>query len=264
MKINSIEIKDISGGYLKANIEKEQHIKTLPCLSVVQSLNGYYEIALGKNKPVCTQEGGVFIAPAGVKQDIIHHNGINEFMKAQWVFMNVTINDFFTFEDVFDMPVTLSSKDSESLSELILAIRTTNSTCQKYIAAYQIVEFLIAHSKIKDTIMNNTAAQIKKYISQHYAENITIKALSDIAFCSVPNLYRIFQKYFHLSPHNYINKFRLEKASVLLENSTASISSIAEEVGFEDAAYFSKLFKNNFSVSPQKYRENALLLQIKK
>ncbi|WP_109438203.1 ATP-binding protein [Aquimarina sp. AU119] len=53
----------------------------------------------------------------------------------------------------------------------------------------------------------------------------------------------------------YINTIRLEKAKSLLENTNLNISEVAYEVNFEDVAYFSRIFKKNYSSSPSQYRE---------
>ena len=161
----------------------------------------------------------------------------------------------FDLEDMFDIPLLISAKYQEKLFKLIFTIRNDPSMCQKYAAAYELTDILLAHSSIKNTIFDNQAILLKRHINEHYNEKITKEDLANIAFCSVPNLYRIFQRDFHLSPHNYINKIRLEKASLLLENSNHSIIEISEMVGFDDPVYFSKLFKESYQLSPKKYRK---------
>ena len=211
MEIKSIDIKNIRGGCLKGNHENIQHIKSLPCLSVVQSVCGYYEIGLDGETPDVTEEGGAFVAPAGAMQNITHHNGAGGIMEAQWVCMKIIVNDMFDLEDMFDIPLLISAKYQEKLFKLIFTIRNDPSMCQKYAAAYELTDILLAHSSIKNTIFDNQAILLKRHINEHYNEKITKEDLANIAFCSVPNLYRIFQRDFHLSPHNYINKIRLEK-----------------------------------------------------
>lgn len=261
MEIKSIDIKNIMSGSQKGNHENIQHIKSLPYLSVVQSVYGYYEIGLDGEIPRTTEEGGAFVAPAGAMQNITHHNGAGGNMESQWVFMKIIINDLFDFQDFFDIPLLISAKYKEKLFGLISNIRNSPNICQKYAAAYDLTDILIAHSSIKNTTFNNTAIFLKKHIEEHYSEKITIEDLANAAFCSIQNLYRIFQKNFHLSPHNYINKIRLEKASVLLENSERSVTEISEAVGFDDPAYFSKLFKKRYQLSPKKYRECTQFLK---
>ncbi|MBQ4573719.1 MAG: helix-turn-helix transcriptional regulator [Clostridia bacterium] len=254
MKIKSIEIKNIMGGYLKGNNENIRHIKSLPCLSVVQAMHGRYEIALGGSAAHITEEGGAFVAPAGISQNILHHNGVSGFMEAQWVFMNVTVNGFYALEDVFDLPLLLPADCREVLEVNIGRIREESSLCAQYAAAYELTELLISHAAMKDAPFDTAAAQLKRYIDEHYSEKITVENLAAAALCSVPGLYRIFRSSFQMSPHNYINKIRLEKASVLLEQDSRSVAEIAGEVGFDDPVYFSKLFKARYELSPKQYR----------
>ena len=255
MKIKSIDIKNIMGGSLKGNYENVRHIKSLPCLSVVQSICGYYEIGLDGETPCAIKEGEAFVAPAGTMQNITHRNGAEGYMEAQWVFMKIIVNDLFNFEDFFDIPLLISAKYQESLFDAIFTIRNNPNMCKKYAAAYELTDILIANSSITNTFFDKQVILLKKYIDEHYSEKITKEDLANIAFCSVSNLYRIFQNSFHLSPHNYINKIRLEKACVLLENSNHSITEISALIGFDDPVYFSKLFKEYHQLSPKKYRE---------
>lgn len=58
------------------------------------------------------------------------------------------------------------------------------------------------------------------------------------------------------SVNELINNYRLQKTAELLLNSHLSISEIALECGFNDPAYFSRLFKQRYGVSPKEYRNN--------
>lgn len=254
MEIRSIEIKNIMGGYLKGNYENICHIKSLPCLSVVQPIHGFYEIRFNEKPPCVTEEGGAFIAPAGVSQNILHHNGAGAYMEAHWVFMNITINDMFPLEDYFEVPALVPANYRDQLFGQIETIRKHSDICKKYAAAYQMTSMLISLSAIKRTAFDNAAILLKKYVNDHYSEKITKVDLANVAACSVPGLYRIFQRHMHMSVNNYINKIRLEKASVLLEGSSCTITEISNMVGFDDPIYFSRLFKKYYGMSPKTYR----------
>ena len=54
------------------------------------------------------------------------------------------------------------------------------------------------------------------------------------------------------SPQDFIRVIRLERAAVLLRNGQ-SVSDTAALTGFENAKYFSTVFKKYFGVSPSKY-----------
>ena len=170
--------------------------------------------------------------------------------------MNITVNNLFAFEDVFNIPTLISAEYKNELNNLISTVKNSLNICEKYAAAYKITDILISISTLKETPFDNSVALLKKYIDENYSKNITTENLAEIAICYVANLYRIFQKYFQLSPHNYVNKIRLEKAAVLLEHSSHSVTEISKKVGFDDSVYFSKLFKEKYHCSPKNYRNS--------
>ena len=67
---------------------------------------------------------------------------------------------------------------------------------------------------------------------------------------------KIFKEETGESPINYLIKIRLEKAKdILLKDVNSSIKNIANQVGYEDAYHFSKLFKKYYGISPLHYRK---------
>lgn len=256
MEIKSIEIRDISAAGLWDDMEGVEHWKALPCLSVVQALHGCYEIGLDGEAAKSTGEGGVFAAPPESMQQIIHHNGSGAYMEAQWVFMTVTLNGCYQLEDLLRLPVILPGEENDLMRENIREIRFSEDICGRYAAAYRIIGRLIALSREREQ-PDEIMVRLRQYVGLHYPERIDAKNLAEQAFCSVPNLYRLFRKYFNATPANYVNSVRLENAAAMLENGDESVTEIAQRTGFGDAAYFSKLFKAYFSVSPITYRRQT-------
>ncbi len=56
------------------------------------------------------------------------------------------------------------------------------------------------------------------------------------------------------SPNKFIRIIRLNRSKELLKTSDNSISSIAFECGYNDPAYFSRVFKQEHNVTPQEWR----------
>lgn len=57
------------------------------------------------------------------------------------------------------------------------------------------------------------------------------------------------------TPMNYILSIRIRNAQMLLETTDYNISSIASMVGYENAFYFSRLFRKHIGLSPAEYRK---------
>jgi transcriptional regulator GlxA family with amidase domain len=58
-----------------------------------------------------------------------------------------------------------------------------------------------------------------------------------------------------MPPLEYVHALRIEEAKQMLEAGSEPIEAIAHEVGYEDAAFFSRLFKRKVNLSPAQYRK---------
>lgn len=93
----------------------------------------------------------------------------------------------------------------------------------------------------------------------------------DIAFVDNPNLETIAQKanlspiHFHqqfhmkcgMTPHAYMLRLRMRKAAELLLASDKPVHVVAEECGYSDPYYFSRVFKNYFDTAPRNFHEQG-------
>ncbi|WP_166967399.1 substrate-binding domain-containing protein [Yeosuana marina] len=68
-------------------------------------------------------------------------------------------------------------------------------------------------------------------------------------------LYRKIKAILGVNISDYIQNIRLEKAKILLQESSLTISEIAYSTGFSSPNYFSTSFKNKYNKSPKAYRE---------
>ena len=64
-----------------------------------------------------------------------------------------------------------------------------------------------------------------------------------------------FHEYYGVSPMKYLKGMKLEKAKYLLKYSDTKISSIAQKCGFSSHTYFSSVFRKEFGISPEEYRQ---------
>ena len=98
----------------------------------------------------------------------------------------------------------------------------------------------------------------KIYLHERYAEKITIKHICKSLGCSKSALLSAFKEEYGTTINNYLCDVRINEAVRLLKNTALSISEIAEETGFYDQSYFSKVFSQKMGVTPSSYRkENA-------
>ena len=92
-----------------------------------------------------------------------------------------------------------------------------------------------------------------EYIWLHFDQNIKNTTIADAINVSPNYLARIFHQYTGMSLHRYITSYRLEQAQQMLISGRYNITEVARNCGFSSIHIFSKLFKQECSVSPSAY-----------
>ncbi len=96
---------------------------------------------------------------------------------------------------------------------------------------------------------------VKKYIREHYTENLSIKELADIACVSQNYFSAMFKKETGQNYKAYLTSIRMEEALRLLRETDEKTYEIAERVGYNNVRRFVDAFKQIYSVSPMEYRK---------
>lgn len=111
---------------------------------------------------------------------------------------------------------------------------------------------------VQELVAPSTIRKIMDEIKEHYTENITLTGLAEKYSISVSYLSELLKEHLQLSFSEYISSKRIQKAKELLADDSLSIEQIAEQTGYNDYFYFTKVFKKNTGISPSKYRKNLL------
>lgn len=98
-------------------------------------------------------------------------------------------------------------------------------------------------------------ANALRFIQYNYANNIGVNDIAAYVGISRSQLYRAFLQDFGISPHTYLQKYRINEACSLLRNPKLSITEIAGSVGFNDPLYFSRVFKSIKNTTPSAYQK---------
>ena len=95
---------------------------------------------------------------------------------------------------------------------------------------------------------------VLRYIEEHYADSIRLEDAALLVSLSPAYLSNIFKKETGENFVDYLNSYRIEHAKTKLKDSNLSVNEISYSVGFQDARYFSKLFKKYVGITPKDYR----------
>jgi two-component system response regulator YesN len=96
------------------------------------------------------------------------------------------------------------------------------------------------------------------FIGAHYDEPLTVERIASEVYLSASRLSHIVKGELGMTLGNYISRVRIDKAKGLLREKDLSISHIAQEVGFPDQSYFTKVFKKIEKCTPKAYRQNTI------
>lgn len=120
-----------------------------------------------------------------------------------------------------------------------------------------------AHLSVSNAIIAETSFEVKDvllYLHDNCKHKITIPKLSKQFHVNRTTLSDRFFEATGETIITYLNKYRINLAAIMLRETNYSISNIAEEVGFNDTAYFAKLFKKYMLHTPSGYRQHYVSL----
>lgn len=106
----------------------------------------------------------------------------------------------------------------------------------------------------QDAHTEHSMDRIKKYIDEHFQEDIRREDLAELVYLNVDYMSRVFKKDTGVSISTYLIRARVEKAKALLTESRMPVNAIAQYVGYSNFSYFTKMFKENTGCSPLEYR----------
>lgn len=140
----------------------------------------------------------------------------------------------------------------------------TNQLAQLHIMSqlYELLFHLGTISKRTSTDDPSPSQQLylacKKILDTQYPDpHLSIQQIAKDLSVHRSYLTTLFKSFHDDSPKEYLLKTRMQRAKLLLENSSQPVKIIAYSVGFSDSLYFSKAFKSFFGCTPSQMRNNS-------
>jgi transcriptional regulator GlxA family with amidase domain len=91
-------------------------------------------------------------------------------------------------------------------------------------------------------------------MQRNFAVNLPIEALAKRTNMSPRNFIRRFKAATGRLPGHYLQVLRINVAKALLEEGASSVQAVCSAVGYDDVAFFRKLFKKLTGMTPLEYR----------
>lgn len=127
----------------------------------------------------------------------------------------------------------------------------------------QLISRFLSSDRFKSNDSNPVPSKIldaTRHIQLNLKKNITVAELAKRANLQHDYFSRLFLQATGERPLNYLHEKRIERAQYLIATTSLSLSKIAEETGFENVPYFSKIFKKVTSLTPGEYKKQNELI----
>ncbi len=113
---------------------------------------------------------------------------------------------------------------------------------------------LICDRKKKEGISNYTINRTLEYIRTHYKEGITLEKTAEVMNITPEYLSMLFKREMGMNFSVFLKEFRISHAKRLLKGTDLKIYEVAQECGYSNSNYFTKVFKEITGISPAEYR----------
>ena len=151
----------------------------------------------------------------------------------------------------------------EQLTQLVCNLHITleTSTCQlerESSLSWSLAQLIKRHADEHLVLRRvgrerQAVRQAKEYLEAHYADNVSLEKLANIANLSPFHLTRVFCHEVGLPPHVYLTQVRILRAKKLLSQGWA-IAQVALETGFAHQSHLNRHFKRLVGITPRQYK----------
>ncbi len=138
----------------------------------------------------------------------------------------------------------------DTVKEMAELFLRNGSFFQMYSLLYRLL------GQAENVSVGGSVREVIEYIRNNFTKELPMEKLESLCYLSRAQMYRDFKKETGLSPIEYRNRLRIERAKTLLCNETCSIGETAAMLGFESIYYFSRIFKKYTKISPSAYAKS--------
>ncbi|WP_227762005.1 PocR ligand-binding domain-containing protein [Zhaonella formicivorans] len=118
-------------------------------------------------------------------------------------------------------------------------------------------QFIICIEESKGSRNLQVIQKAGDYMRNNYRKKITLEDVAQAVYLSPCHLSKIFKQELGCTIMEFLTKIRIEEAKKLLRDPKYNVIQVADDLGFRDPGYFTKVFKRSEGITPSQYREKA-------
>ncbi|HPG08874.1 MAG TPA: AraC family transcriptional regulator [Saprospiraceae bacterium] len=105
-------------------------------------------------------------------------------------------------------------------------------------------------------------AYIVDYVRKNLHQPLSVESLSQKAYMSPSNFYRVFKNELGIAPVDFIINERIRLAVSMLRNPKRKIKDIFMDCGFDNRSYFNRVFKQKYGMTPKSFQKQIIQEQV--
>ena len=126
---------------------------------------------------------------------------------------------------------------------------------EAYSLFYRLLQALLPRMVQSHLALDKTLQTAMEYITSHWNESFPVADIAKKCCVSESSLYHLFQRELGLSPLQFLHSIKINVAIEYLENTTYSVATISQMVGFHSENHFRKVFAHFTGTTPLKFRK---------
>lgn len=146
----------------------------------------------------------------------------------------------------------LDELDSEGLSGRLYAESLANVLAVHLLRHY--TNTTVRPAAFTGGLSANKLRQVEEFINENYGRDLKLAELAQVAGMSSFHFAREFKRTTGTTPHQYLIKFRIERAKALLAKNDLPLIEVGLQSGFSHQSHFTRLFRRFTGTTPHSYR----------
>lgn len=118
-------------------------------------------------------------------------------------------------------------------------------------SSYDLPMFAVGNAAHTD----ESIIEVQEWLKRACHEDIDIPQMAEKAEMPVRTFTRRFRQALGMTPNQYLQDLRIERGRDLLKTTDLTVQDVAENIGYKDTAYFSRVFKTKVGLTPSEYKK---------
>ena len=228
--------------------------RSLPNILIERPKQGQWDCLSAKSR-LSVRSGQILVVPVSCRHRLLKLSSGR--MYSDWIYCSCVLpdgRDLMLGEQPLRFDRDLAGRLDQCLALNELSAPSLAAELRAQSAILEIMSACLAEAGHPKQEPDDRIATVLAFMRAHLSEDLDRNVLAAQCHLSPTRFHDVFVAATGVAPMRYLTRLRLQEAQALLRHSGHSVGQIADACGFQSQAYFNRVFKRAFGVSPGAYR----------